>query len=234
MSILLLCAALAAQDTGVVEFTAVENGNKVPFRIHVKDAAGKPVKIPGRVAWNDHHVADGRDVLELPEGTYRVEIERGPEYESVAREIRVKARADMSSQVELKRIANLAAEGWWSGELHVHRPLADVELLMRVEDLHVAPVNGARAGVHAGRRAECGASSVADGSGGRKRGHRDRMRLRRRRRAPVRRAWPGVRARGRAPACAAQAGVDCQRCRAMGGRVDARSSGLEGGTFFSG
>jgi hypothetical protein len=136
----LLLVALALQDTGVVELTVVETGAKVPFRIHVKDAAGKPVKVPGRVAWNDHFVADGSTILELPEGKYHVEIERGPEYESVARELHVKGRADMSSKVEIHRIADLAAEGWWSGELHVHRPLADVELLMRTEDLHVAPV----------------------------------------------------------------------------------------------
>lgn len=138
--ILLLCAVLAAQNTGVVDLTIVENGHPVACRIHLKDADGKPVKVPGRVAWNDHHVVDGRDVLELPEGKYRVEVERGPEYEAVSREFQVRARADASSKVELKRIVDLAAEGWWSGELHVHRPLKDIELLMRAEDLHVAPV----------------------------------------------------------------------------------------------
>lgn len=139
MGLLLLCA-LALQDAGVVDLAVVENDRPVACRIHVKDAAGKPVKVPGRVAWNDHHVVDGRDVLELPEGRYHLEIERGPEYESVSRELRIRARADLSSKVELRRIAHLASEGWWSGELHVHRPLADVELLMRAEDLHVAPV----------------------------------------------------------------------------------------------
>src|SRR5262249_5727487 len=41
----------------------------------------------------------------------------------------------------VERLADLAAEGWWSGDLHVHRPVAAVELLMRAEDLHVAPVS---------------------------------------------------------------------------------------------
>jgi hypothetical protein len=139
VSLLLFCT-LALQDTGVVDLTIVENGKPVACRIHLQDAAGKPVKVPGRVAWNDHHVVDGRDVLELKEGKYRLEIERGPEYEAVSRDLRVRAGADMNSTVELRRIADLAAEGWWSGELHVHRPLADVPLLMRAEDLHVAPV----------------------------------------------------------------------------------------------
>ena len=110
MSLLFFCA-LALQDTGVVDLSIVENGKPVACRIHVKDAAGKPVKVPGRVAWNDHHVVDGRDVLELKEGKYRLEIERGPEYESVQRDLQIRAGADMSSTVELKRLANLAAEG---------------------------------------------------------------------------------------------------------------------------
>jgi hypothetical protein len=42
--------------------------------------------------------------------------------------------------VSLKRIANMAAKGWFSGDLHVHRAIEDMELLMRAEDIHVAPV----------------------------------------------------------------------------------------------
>jgi hypothetical protein len=37
-------------------------------------------------------------------------------------------------------MVDLAAEGWWSGETHVHRPVSEMELLVRAEDLHVAPV----------------------------------------------------------------------------------------------
>lgn len=40
----------------------------------------------------------------------------------------------------MKRLSNIAAEGWWSGDLHVHRPVEDMQLLMRAEDLHIAPV----------------------------------------------------------------------------------------------
>jgi hypothetical protein len=42
--------------------------------------------------------------------------------------------------VQLERIVDLAQEGWWSGDLHVHRPLADIEQLMQAEDLHIATV----------------------------------------------------------------------------------------------
>jgi hypothetical protein len=40
----------------------------------------------------------------------------------------------------LNRIADLAKDGWFSGDLHVHRPVKDMALLMQAEDLQVAPV----------------------------------------------------------------------------------------------
>src|SRR5262249_42167561 len=42
--------------------------------------------------------------------------------------------------VQLGRIADLQKLGWYSGDLHIHRPLSDIELLMRAEDLHIGPV----------------------------------------------------------------------------------------------
>jgi hypothetical protein len=41
---------------------------------------------------------------------------------------------------EIEHLVDLTAEGWWSGDVHVHRPVSGIELLMRAEDLHVAPV----------------------------------------------------------------------------------------------
>jgi hypothetical protein len=67
----------------------------------------------------------------------------------------VKTNAQVRLRPELKRLADLAQEGWWPGDLHVHRPrwwtmdreqvhvdrlIAEVELIMRAEDLHIAPV----------------------------------------------------------------------------------------------
>ena len=34
----------------------------------------------------------------------------------------------------------MTKEGWWSGDLHIHRSPAEIELLMSAEDLHVGPV----------------------------------------------------------------------------------------------
>jgi hypothetical protein len=112
----------------------------VPCRIHLKDSAGQPVQAGALPFWKDHFVCPGTVQLDLPAGVYAYEIERGPEYARAAGRVEVKEKATTAESVKLARLADLPVEGWWAGELHVHRPVADIELLMRAEDLHVAPV----------------------------------------------------------------------------------------------
>ena len=40
----------------------------------------------------------------------------------------------------MRRFIDMAADGWWSGDLDVRRPKSDIELLMEADDLHVAEV----------------------------------------------------------------------------------------------
>ena len=133
-----VCAALA---DGAVQFTTVDESNRiVPCRIHLRDSAGKAVKAPGLPFWHDHFVCTGRVSLALSPGAYVYEIERGPEYRAISNSFVVAAEATLSFTNQLRRIANMAAEGWWSGEFHVHRKLEEIELLMAAEDLHFAHV----------------------------------------------------------------------------------------------
>jgi hypothetical protein len=139
----LCCAGLGRgqEKSGPVEITVVDTatGKPVPCRIHLKDAAGKPRRAGRLPFWNDHFVCPGTIRLELPAGRYAIEVERGPEYERHSDSFTLSGEGKKLA-VELKRLANLPAEGWWPGDLHVHRPVGDIELLMRAEDLHVAPV----------------------------------------------------------------------------------------------
>jgi hypothetical protein len=114
-------------------------GKPVPCRIHLSDAAGKPVPADKLPFWRDHFVCPGTVRLELPAGRYPFEVERGPEYSREAGTITV-GDDGQDVKVVLRRLRDLPAEGWWPGELHVHRAVEDVELLMRAEDLYVAPV----------------------------------------------------------------------------------------------
>lgn len=117
-----------------------KDSNPLPCRIHLTDEKGKswfPDHLPN---WKDHFVCDGNAELELPDGRYILEIERGPEYERWKREFKVDEKLSLPVQVQLNRIAHLNQEGWYSGDLHVHRPVEQIELLMKAEDLNVAPV----------------------------------------------------------------------------------------------
>ncbi len=129
-------------DNRPVEITVLDRdtGKPVPCRLHLKDAAGKPQRAPGLPFWFDHFACPGAARLDLAPGRYTYEAERGPEYRLAAGSFTVREGEGPKVSVTLERLVDLAAEGWWPGDLHVHRPAGDIELLMRAEDLHVAPV----------------------------------------------------------------------------------------------
>ena len=116
------------------------DGASLPCRIHLSDSEGKPQRAPGLPFWRDHFVCPGEVTLSLPEGLYRYELERGPEFDRESGEIEITGGVDHSMAVTLRRIAHLRDQGWYSGDLHVHRPIGEIELLMQAEDLDFAPV----------------------------------------------------------------------------------------------
>ncbi len=142
--IVLVTASFAMGQDGLrkIEFSVVEEktSKPVPCRIHLKDKAGKPQRAGALPFWYDHFVCPGTAQLKLPPGDYTYEVERGSEYALATGTFTVTDKDEMKIHVELERLLDLTKEGWWSGDLHVHRPVADIELLMRAEDLHLAPV----------------------------------------------------------------------------------------------
>ncbi len=135
------CVSTPLQPGGA-HLTVVEIGahEPVPCRVHLQNADGAPQQIPGLPFFKDHFAFPGSGTLELAPGRYHYEIERGPEYQARAGRFTVRRNGGPVLNIELRRIVDMAARGWWSGELHVHRPVDDMQLLMRAEDLHIAPV----------------------------------------------------------------------------------------------
>jgi hypothetical protein len=116
-----------------------ESGKPIPCRMHLKPATGGKLRSQkGLLHWADHFIVPGEVKLRLPRGHYLFEIERGPEYVNVTGHFQMDDHADDEKTVTLRRAVNMAAEGWWSADLHVHRPARDIQLLMQAEDLHVA------------------------------------------------------------------------------------------------
>jgi hypothetical protein len=141
--VLLLLARADAADRAdsSVEFTIIDgDGAMVPCRIHLRDAEGRPRHPADLPAWDDHFVCDGNASIPLAAGNYRYEIERGPEHQRLTGGIDIGGGGTHRHRIVMGRIADLKQSGWYSGDVHVHRPVEDVSLLMRAEDLHVAPV----------------------------------------------------------------------------------------------
>ena len=133
--------SVAQNSRPTAQITVVDEMSRLlPCRIHVIDSAGRPWRAEDQPFWRDHFVCPGSATLELPPGRYSYEVERGPEYEQRTGSFVVKKGEITKVPVVLERLVNLSADGWWSGDLHVHRSLEDIELLMQAEDLHVAPV----------------------------------------------------------------------------------------------
>ena len=115
-----------------------ELGTPLPFRVHLAGPDGRPVLPDGVPTFRDHFVCDGQIDLKLPNGEYQFAAERGPEFTRHERQLVLDA--DRTIDLTFARIASLRAQGWYSADLHVHRPVRDIELLMRAEDLDFAPV----------------------------------------------------------------------------------------------
>lgn len=76
-------------------------------------------------------------VTELPAGKYKFTVERGKEYLSHEQALEFGDKS-VKVTVKLKRFFDLAKLNWYSGETHVHRPLAELPTAMLADDLNVA------------------------------------------------------------------------------------------------
>lgn len=142
----LVLAALVAPSTrapaagGELTLTVVDpqTGRPMPCRMHLSNEKGRPQRAAKTLFYDDHFVFPGTVKIKLPRGTYHFVIERGPEYLERKGYFVMDNQAKDDKTVELNRACHMADEGWWSGDLHVHRAAKDIELLMQAEDLHVA------------------------------------------------------------------------------------------------
>ena len=79
--------------------------------------------------------------LQLAPGTYRIRAEHGKEFAPAEQEL-VVGSEPAELELRLKHFINMSAAGWYSGDTHVHRTMADLPNLVLAEDLNVAlPLN---------------------------------------------------------------------------------------------
>lgn len=137
-----LRSASGMKTNGEFEIRVIDESTKKPIavRMHLLDSRGRPVKPPKMPFWKDHFVFYDTIVLDLRPGRYTFEIERGPEYPVRTGNFVIERGATDNQVVTMKRFVDMRKEGWYSGDLHIHRPPKDIPLLMQAEDLDIAPV----------------------------------------------------------------------------------------------
>jgi hypothetical protein len=137
-----LLAAPPSFAAGQLELTVTDRdtGKPIAVRMHLKNTSGKPQRGGKTPFYQDHFVFDGKITLDLPRGGYSFEMERGLEYLTRTGNFEINEFASDSKAIDMKRFVDMSKEGWWSGDLDVHRPAADLPLLMEADDLHVVPL----------------------------------------------------------------------------------------------
>ena len=127
---------------GTVQLTAVDKatGNPIPSRLHLRQGKqdGRVRRVPQLPFWHDHIVFPGQITLELPRGSYFFTIEHGPEYTWNTGHFTIDRNSQGDKTIELLRGVDMASRGWYAGDLDVRRPLGEMALLMKAEELHVS------------------------------------------------------------------------------------------------
>lgn len=122
-----------------IRVVSAETSEPVACRIRVERAAD----IPHR-DWSYkpfyQEVREGEAQLLVPAGDYLLSIEKGLEYTPIGERVRLEPNQTLNIERILRRWIDLPAQGWRSGDLHVHRQPGEMWLLLRAEDLHVAPL----------------------------------------------------------------------------------------------
>ena len=135
--------------------------------IHVNDPSGKPVwarleirgpdgkmhqpagsivdrsatNRPGGQPWyTGNFVVNGEARLVLAPARYTVVADRGPEYERIERTVEVAADKPAEVSFKMAQWIQMNELGWYSGDMHVHRPVQDAASLALAEDLNVSVV----------------------------------------------------------------------------------------------
>lgn len=130
-------------------------GEPIPARVYLQNEAGEWLfvssaaadgsALPYREQWvpmadsvEQHTTLSAHPFrIDLPRGSYSLEIERGKEYLPLRRRITI-GEQPVDETFRLTRWINLAKRGWYSGETHVHRRIAELPNVMAAEDLNVA------------------------------------------------------------------------------------------------
>ncbi len=155
--LLTLLTALVAHGAPTLRGSIVDadSGDALPARLYIQSEDGEwhhatssapqgsavPYDVRRGIASTEVHTSLSAHPFEaeLPPGDYTLTVERGKEYLTKAAKVTIPdtSKAPQEITLSLKRWANLAEQGWFSGETHTHRKVSELPTLMLAEDLNV-------------------------------------------------------------------------------------------------
>jgi hypothetical protein len=112
--------------TGTLRLETIDRDTKKPVvaRVSLANANGGFLAPPGALyrylRGNGHFYCDRSAAWSLPAGKYKLTAFRGPEYRPTTAELIIEAGKSHKYTVELARWTHAAADGWYSGENHIH------------------------------------------------------------------------------------------------------------------
>ncbi len=114
---------LQNRTTGEWHFvrSAAEHGSAIEYRRQVAGTSSQ-----------EHHVTVSADLIQatLPVGEYEITVERGKEYLPFRHQFEVTSEDSvLTFDLPLTRFADMASLGWYSGDTHLHRPVAELPTL---------------------------------------------------------------------------------------------------------
>jgi hypothetical protein len=141
-----------AHPDGELTIEVVDSGTGQPIAARMHLYAGRStspaatakrsvkLNMPETAEFGGHFYIDGKATLPLHVGIYNFELEAGPEYLTQSGQFEIERHADDSKRIEMKRVTDLAKEGWYGGDLDVRRKKTDLPLILRAESLHFVPL----------------------------------------------------------------------------------------------
>ncbi len=143
-------------DLNTLTIKVVDSKTKklIPSRVYLSDSNGKhyfaqSVSTQGKAIkyektnWSNKSSFEFHTSIsahpakfQIPPGKYVLTVERGKEYFTNTLELEV--MKDQELTVHLKRWIDMNSKGWYSGETHVHRTIAELPTLVQVENLNAA------------------------------------------------------------------------------------------------
>ena len=136
------CQPPARAASGELELSVHDARTQEPtaVRIDLRDARGRPLRVPGLPWIGRQSVFDGQVVLKLRPGSYTFRLEKGPEYRVRTGQFVIESGAADHHEVQMQQYVDMSGEGWWSGDLQLQTPLRQTPLFMLAEDLDFAPL----------------------------------------------------------------------------------------------